>query len=513
MIVFSEINCLPYGYLNEIQFEEEQFQTKWFYDAQDSLHEKLNIKQNKKEARNVIIFLGDGMSVPTVTAARIHLEQRLNLTGHTDGLEFDKFSYSGLSKTYCADSQVADSACSATAYLGGVKGNFRTIGVTEKVKENDCKSAVNRQNHVSSIAEWAQKANKLTGIVTTTRVTHASPAGNYAHISNRNMESDLDIIQIDQNITGYKYCKDIAKQLIEDLPGRYLNVIMGGGRQKFLPIEGYEKATAYGYGERLDGEDLIQKWYNNNKDGNAIYVSNRNQLLNVDFQKTDHLLGLFADSHMKFNLDNIDRKEPSLAEMTASAIEILQKGTNGFYLFVEGGHIDIAHHSTLTRKALDETIEFSKAIRIAKEMTSSKDTLIVVTADHSHTMSISGYSTLNNDILGLNSLRSNIDGLPYATLSYANGPDTKRSLNGSRINLEKDDINDKDFSYPSNVPLKSETHGGDDVPVFASGPWAHLFSGTYEQNLIPHLMGYAACIGSGDTCCRYSNKRSRNKIK
>jgi alkaline phosphatase len=80
-------------------------------------------------------------------------------------------------KTYCFDKQTADSACSATAFLTGVKGNYATIGVNAKVRHNDCKASLDEENRVSSILNWAQKAGKATGIVTNTRITHATPAG------------------------------------------------------------------------------------------------------------------------------------------------------------------------------------------------------------------------------------------------------------------------------------------------------------------------------------------------
>jgi alkaline phosphatase len=108
--------------------------------------------------------------------------------------------------------------------------------------------------------------------------------------------------------------------------------------------------------------------------------------------------------------------------MTRSAIDVVKKNKNGFVLFVEGGKIDLAHHSNYARYALDETCELSKAVRAAMEMTDEQDTLIVVTADHAHTMTISGHSVRGKDVLGLNSEISEDDDMPYTTLFYATGP-------------------------------------------------------------------------------------------
>lgn len=252
-------------------------------------------------------------------------------------------------QTYCVDAQVADSACSATAYLGGVKTNKGTIGVTAKVKLNDCEAQKDKSNHVSSIAEWSQNAGKSTGVVTTTRVTHASPAGAYSHIANRDWEYNTE----DED------CQDIASQLVFNRPGRDFNVIFGGGLKGFLPtgvkctrkIKGGISAK----GARNDSVNLISEWRKIHKNGGKL-ITERYELLELDPHEVDSVLGLFAESHMSYNLDN-DGKQPSLAEMTQAAIRILEKNENGYFLFVEGGRIDHGHHATKARKALDETLQ------------------------------------------------------------------------------------------------------------------------------------------------------------
>lgn len=144
---------------------------------------------------------------------------------------------------------------------------------------------------------------------------------------------------------------------------------------------------------------------------------------------------------MKFRLTADASVQPTLEEMTKKAIEILSKEKNGFFLFVEGGLIDTGHHLTTARTALDETVELSKAVQKAVDMTSEDDTLIVVTSDHSHTMTMSGYPDRGNDILGLIGVLSK-DGLPIATLSYANGPvEPKSESSGcAREDLSKTDM-------------------------------------------------------------------------
>ena len=125
--------------------------------------------------------------------------------------------------------------------------------------------------------------------------------------------------------------------------------------------------------------------------------------------------------------------------MTETAIKILQKDSNGFFLFVEGGHIDLAHHYNEARRALDETLEFDKAIETAARLTNEEETLIVVTADHAHTMTMNGYPARGFDILGIYGKSS--QGKPYSTLSYANGPGYKKeSAPGISYDLDKDNM-------------------------------------------------------------------------
>ncbi|XP_067004834.2 membrane-bound alkaline phosphatase [Anabrus simplex] len=477
---------------------EEEGADFWRTGAQENLVNHLKVAPNTNKARNVIMFLGDGMSIPTLAAARTYQGQMEGRTGEESHLFFEDFPYTGFSKTYCVDSQVADSACTSTAYLCGVKGNIGTIGVTAAVKLGSCEGMRNQSNHVSSLFKWAQDSGKSTGIVTTARVTHASPAGAYASTAERNWESDADIASAGLDTSQ---CDDIAEQLVFGSTGKKFQVILGGGRQGFIPADMVDEEG--GLGKRLDGRNLIKHWQEEKESGGfrGKYIWNREQLLSLNYTDVDYLLGLFEGSHMKFHLQANKETEPTLAEMTEAAIKLLSKEENGFALFVEGGKIDHAHHTATVKRALDETLEMAKAVKKAVELTSNEDTLIVVTADHAHTMSYGGYPTRGNDILGLVGI-SDVDNLPFSTLSYANGPGFQPPENGcKRHDLNEDNMKSDTYEFPALVPLSAETHGGDDVAVFATGPWAHLLTGLYEQNYIPHVMAYASCIGSGLTAC------------
>lgn len=159
--------------------------------------------------------------------------------------------------------------------------------------------------------------------------------------------------------------------------------------------------------------------------------------------------------------------------------------------------MDVAHHDSFAKTAVDETRAFSDAIELAVRMTNSHDTLIVVSADHSHTMTMNGYPLRGNDIFGVSEV-SLEDGLPYSTLSYANGQGHANmygSVYGERVDITTQDLGAFDFRYYGHFPTDAATHAGDDVGVYATGPQSHLFAGAYEQNALPYLMAYAAKIG------------------
>ncbi|XP_038217363.1 membrane-bound alkaline phosphatase-like [Zerene cesonia] len=131
----------------------------------------------------------------------------------------------------------------------------------------------------------------------------------------------------------------------------------------------------------------------------------------------------------------------------------------------------------------------------------SDDSLIVVTADHAHVMAFNGYTHRGSDILGVSDSRDQ-DRVPYMTLSYTNGPGHRAPVAGRRVDVTTEpDFRGLRWRSHVEVPLSSETHGGDDVAVFARGPQHAMFSGVYEQSQLPHLMGYAACLGRGRHAC------------
>lgn len=477
---------------------DEQNKVYWNKVGNKELQTALKMKTNTNVAKNVIIFLGDGMGVSTITSARIYKGQKENKPGEESKLIFEKFPYVSLIKTYSVSKQVPDSAATATAFLTGVKTRNSMIGLTAKAKVSNCKSSTG--NEVTSIMEWSQNEGKDTGLITTTRVTHATPAALYAHTVNRDWECDADVP------VGSSECLDISKQLIERIPGKNAKVIFGGGRKKFLPkdvVDQKENVT----GQREDGKNLIDEWKMDKKNRGAkySYVSNLKEFNDLDVANTDFVLGLFNNDHMEFEVDRNSgpEGEPSLADMTEKAIKILERNPKGFFLLVEGGRIDHGHHLSNAMKALEETVAFSSAIDRTLKITNLDETLVIVTADHSHVLTINGYPNRGNPILGIADV-SSMDNKSYTTLMYTNGPGHVLS-NGERPDPKYENTTSPDYIQYSGVPLKSETHGGEDVALFAIGPMAHLFHGVHEQVYIAHVMGYASCVGSNMDHCNYNS--------
>ncbi|KAI4878349.1 hypothetical protein NFI96_033698 [Prochilodus magdalenae] len=487
--------------LGKPQFpEQEKDPVFWNTWAQRTLRNALTLQeQNKNIAKNIILFLGDGMGVPTVTAARILKGQLNGEYGEEVQLEMDKFPYVSLSKTYNTDAQVPDSAGTATAYLCGVKANEGTLGVSAAAVRGQCNTT--QGNEVTSILRWAKDAGKSVGIVTTTRVNHATPSAAYAHCVDRDWYSDGEM----PSEAVQDGCKDIARQLMENIPD--INVIMGGGRKYMVPtnISDVEYPTEKKHnGTRKDGRNLIQEWIDRTKDKNGHYVWNKKDLLSVNPASANYLLGLFEPADLSYDLERDTNTDPSLTEMVDVAIKILRKNPEGFFLLVEGGRIDHGHHEGKAKQALHEAVEMDRAIGRASLLTSQHETLTVVTADHSHVFNFGGYTVRGNSIFGLAPMVSDIDQKPFTSILYGNGPGFKL-VNGSRVNVSTVDYQQNDYQAQAAVPLRMETHGGEDVAVFAKGPMAHLLHGVQEQNYIPHVMAYAACIGQNKAHCRSGN--------
>src|SRR5688500_16572750 len=196
-------------------------------------------------AKNVIVFLGDGMSLPTVAAARILEGQRAGRPGEENSLAFERFPHTALSKTYNTDYQTPDSAGTMTAIASGAKTRLGMVGVGQGVGRGDCTGTPGHE--LLSFIELAESAGLRTGVVTTAR---------YAHVPDRNWESDSNLPP-GARAGG---CIDIAAQLLDSPFGDGPDVALGGGRAAFLPASATDPEYPDQHGKRGDGRDLVAEW-------------------------------------------------------------------------------------------------------------------------------------------------------------------------------------------------------------------------------------------------------------
>jgi alkaline phosphatase len=375
----------------------------------------------------------------------------------------------------------------------GVKTKAGVIGLSEMARRGECADV--KAATVKSFAEMMHDEGKSIGFVSTARITHATPAAGYAHSGDRNWEDD-------SKIPAGCNQKDIAQQLFDKLVAGEIDLAMGGGRRHFIPKDFVDAEGKNG--KRMDGRNLIKE-----AQGRGVqYAWNDETFAQLKLDGRTPILGLFERSHMKYEHDRSG--EPSLAEMTAAAIDHLSRQKNGYYLLVEAGRVDHANHDGNAHRTVTDNVAFANAVARAAAMTSEADTLIVVTSDHEHAIAFNGYCGRGSKITGLcykidgagvghlNEPNLADDGKPYTVIGFLNGTGSvlKKGGDGTFSGTRPDgltnaDAMDPDYIQQALIPLKSETHSGEDVAIYARGPWAHLFDGTVEQNYVFHVMNFA----------------------
>ena len=422
--------------------------------------EKTAAVTSKAPAKNVILFIGDGMGISTITAARIFDGQSQGKKGEEHQLAFDSFENVALVKTYNTNAQVPDSAGTATAILSGYKTNIGAVNVPPALLDARSPDSCNPDALPPHLTKRSHDAGKAVGIVSTARITHATPAAMYGHAPLRDLEADKDL-------TGpFVNCTSLAQQMVDS----QAEVILGGGHEEFSKAQIETLKTDF------------------------IYVGNKTEMMAA---KSGKLRGLFSPSHMSFEADRSDTEEPSLAEMTSVAIDRLSANKDGYVLMVEAGRVDHAHHGTNAYRALTDMQALNEAVKVAKAK-AGDNTLIMVTADHSHVFTMAGYPVRGNPILGLAKgfdaetrqidIIKDKDGKPYTTLGYHNGPNVREADSPA---LTDNMVQAKDFRQQTAVNLASETHAGEDVALFATGPGAETVRGVMEQNEIYNVMAKA----------------------
>ena len=427
-------------------------------------------------AKNIIFFLGDGMGPTTITAARIYKYKEEGL------LNFEKFERTARLKTYSNDAQTTDSAPSMGAYMTGIKINNDVISMAgakpiAPAKDANGNATIDRCGEgngraAPTLLELAKGRGKAVGAVTTTELTHATPASTFSHVCDRDAAYSI-AAQVVPGGAGYN-------SALKD----GVDVLMGGGRNHFTPY--HKDRNPKG---RADGRDMMAEFAAR---GYSVALDRAGMIAAPLARK---FVGIYsADTHLDYELTRRP-EQPSLAEMTRKAIDLLAHDPDGFFLMVEGGKIDHALHGSNAKNALVDAVAMDDAVQAAVDKMRAldpglKNTLIVVTADHDHTLTFNGYARRGNPILDI--VRSYHDGQPardadgktYTTLVFGNGPNRK----GERVELTSEQVLADDYKQEAGVRFTGETHGGGDVKLFATGAGSEAFKGTMENTRVFHLM-------------------------
>jgi alkaline phosphatase len=434
-------------------------------------------------ARNVIVLIGNGLGPATTTAARL-------MRYREDGaLAMDVMPTLGRVRTWSLDAQTTDSAAAASALLTGVKVRNDVVAMDTNTRsngyapgrdairnvvaaENRC-PALNNGNPATTLLELAIAKDRSTGIVTTGRLTSGPAAASYAHVCHRDAEYE------------------IARQAVPGGAGanprlaKGVDVMMGGASAYWRPFDAAKRQRGRPDARELVGELQTQGY---------AFVSDLTTMNAVPLAVGSKLIGLFdfndsdgpALSAMSYDLDRDPKREPSLAEMTAKAIDILESNIKGYVLIVEAGRIDQALHAGNARRALVDTIAFDDAVKVALDKANLSRTLIIVVGDHDSTMTLIGGGRRGSDVLGLH--LNPVTGKPdvdesvstYTSLVFGTGSNRP----DKRATLDTPTVVQKDYVQESVIKLPAGTNGGGDVILRAAGAGASNFHGTIDNTRV-----------------------------
>lgn len=406
-------------------------------------------------ARNVILFLGDGMGDSEITIARYY---HAGAAGH---LNMDSLPMTGEYTTWSVKESnpnfpeyVPDSAATGTAWATGHKtsnGRISTVAGTSEVSP------------MTTILEMAQAAGFKTGNVSTAEITDATPAVLGSHVNDRGCQGPANM----GNCAKYKKSNGGPGSIAEQLVDHHIDVILGGGRSRFeQTIDGgpytgqtvVQSATAQGYTYVTDSTGLGQV----TPGKKVLGLFNAG---NMTLEWTGDIAKPYPGSGPQVCKENQrPSNEPSLAAMTTKAIQLLElnaSSTSGFFLQVEGASIDKQDHASNPCGQIGENIAFDEAIKVGLEYAKKHpDTLIVVTADHGHTSQI---------------------------IEPPNSPNQP----GAFSILTTKDGSDMVVSYASQPVGASQSHTGTEVRIAAQGPQSERVLGVTDQTDLFHTMAIA----------------------
>lgn len=515
-----------------------------------ALKNELNEKHSYIKPKNVILVVADGMGIQTSYASRLYQGEMHAAAGKSiESYEttLDRMPHAMITRTHTVDGQTPDSSGTGTAFHTGVKTVSGVVNTKPTLLRGAC-PAVDGSDDLTPLAVEL-RGKKVMGIVSTARLTHATPAAAYSVSSDREFENDANVADL-----NCPHMKSIASQLTDAMNEGTVKLALGGGYKE------------------VDDSDFLS----------MTHLTNRNQLMAFDFTQVTSkpVIGIFGQKvdrqdgsgHMAYENDRVDASgtaaEPSLHEMLERAVDFLSANDEdkGFFLTVEAGRVDHALHGGNLHKALDDTVQFEKAVQFALDK-AGQDTLVIVTADHSHSLTFNGYCGSGSSVIGycqtgdatpawnympnIGNAQLSYDGVPMTVASFGNGPGAKAF----------DDLKDPDrktyglapgayapYGYPNalgrdtlyhnmsckvdessvvianeymqHVPLDKlgtclseedakgdhtaqpalygtmfESHAGDDIITRCQGPMSYLCSGTKDNTFIGVLIRYVLGVG------------------
>ena len=430
----------------------------------------------KPMVKNVIVIVPDGCDASVQTLTRWY---------KGDDLTVDSMLVGNV-KTYMADSVITDSAAAATAFASGVKTSDGFIGVGPRLDtllttmpEMDPSSAY---KPLATVLEGAKLLGKATGLVATSRITHATPAAFAAHIESRDMENEI----------------------MEQMVYENIDVVFGGGKRHLLP--------ATDGGKRTDGEDLKQVIM----DKGYQFVENKEEMMAV---KDGKVWGMFASSHMEADVDRAEfaPNQPSLSEMTSKALELLSQDPDGFFVMIEASQVDWAGHANDPFYMVTDFLEYDNAVKVAVDFAKANgNTLVLSFPDHTtggltigNERSNSNYTAITvEDLLNpLKNMKITSTGIGYKIGSDVTPENVKAQVKewwgieltddqvseilaivegGGYMNTAISYVVSKNYTY---FGWTTWGHNGEDVPLFAFGPGAPF--GLYDNTDLPKLIAQA----------------------
>lgn len=446
---------------------------------------KMTMTDKEEPPKYVFMLIGDGLGFSQRQMAEYYKQ---SITGSDNKLAMNSLEYSGINTTHSASSLITDSAAAGTALSSGTK---TANGVIAQDMDG---------NDVKTLVEAVEEKGIKTGLVSTTRLTHATPAVFAAHNPSRNNENEIAVDFLDSDVDFFA----------------------GGGARHFLPMSTPKDVTDYTgatmKSKRKDETDVVKAFENK---GYSTYIGKEgtDALMDEDFSDDEKVFAALTYTHLPYEVDRVNHypELPSIGELTHKAIEFLSKDDEGFFLMVEGGRIDHAAHNNDPVGTIHDTLAFDEVVKAAYEFyfDHPEETLVLVLGDHETGglglgMDAKGYFV---DMAPLSKVTMSVEQIMYTDLAYDKGENKEAFIKLVKDNFGLEDMTKEEeqairqgmtlvdqgktvgyyevnaaalavahiLSERANIFWTTTIHTGTAIPLSAVGVSAKKFSG-YKDN-------------------------------